>query len=160
MSACSAVHEDRAQILDTLSKLLGCRLRLPGLVLGGLIPDVAAVDPASRTLFLGDAKATETPGCEATRQRLQAYVAWLAAATDSGCRTIIMLCVDSSAAPRWRAVLSSLVAEAGLACELVGFDTIERDTAVAWVLVSAHIPEHLDKRQFDAVRHPSKETPP
>src|SRR4051812_16168628 len=111
MSACSAVHEDRAQVLDTMSKLFGCRVRLPGAVLGGLIPDVAAVDPASRTLSLGDAKATETPGCEATRLRLQGYVGWLAAAVDNGCRAIIVLCVDPRAAPSWRVVLRSLVDE-------------------------------------------------
>lgn len=72
MSAPSEAHEDRVRVLETLAILAGFPSEL--WIGQRLMPDVARYDPISWSLFVGDAKATETSGCAATRARLGAYV--------------------------------------------------------------------------------------
>lgn len=65
-------HARRSEFLKDLALLMGffsAAARLPD----GRIPDVLRFTEDSRRLFVGDAKATETPGNIATQLRLLAY---------------------------------------------------------------------------------------
>lgn len=72
MSAPSQAHEERVELLRTIAALAGFGCDI--VVGDAVIPDVARVSLSSRALFLGDAKATETSGCNATSERLVRYV--------------------------------------------------------------------------------------
>lgn len=69
MSAPTAAHERRLATLETLAVLAGYAepAELPG-----VLPDVLLARGGS--LFLGEAKATETPDSVAARERLARYV--------------------------------------------------------------------------------------
>lgn len=72
MSAPSAVHESRVDLLRTLGAL--ARLREERVCFGGRVrPDFVAVDWEDRRLLLADAKATEAATCPATRHRFIRY---------------------------------------------------------------------------------------
>jgi hypothetical protein len=72
VGAPTATHERRAAELDTLAVLAGytALATMPW----RLRPDVLRGCPAAGGLFVGDAKQTETAGCEATFARLRWYV--------------------------------------------------------------------------------------
>lgn len=77
MAAPSVQHEARVATLDALARLSGFSEPLPlqRHLLG--IPDVARFHPRSRAIFIGDGKATESPGNSATSQRLWRYSKFL-----------------------------------------------------------------------------------
>lgn len=68
----SALHEARVLELEDVFALAG--LSRQAHLQWWLRPDVARASPASRTLALGDAKSTESPGNRATLRRLISYV--------------------------------------------------------------------------------------
>lgn len=72
MSAPSAIHEARREDLATVFQLAG--LTSPAYLQWWLRPDVLLASPHARVLGIGDAKATEHPGDEATLRRLIGYV--------------------------------------------------------------------------------------
>ena len=74
----SPLHEDRRRSLDAVAVLSGHTEWWPSFP-DGLLPDVLRYDPRTDHLFVGDAKATETPGCTATMTRLLAYARWVRA---------------------------------------------------------------------------------
>ncbi len=66
------VHEARREDLATVFRLAG--LTSPAYLQWWLRPDVLLASPNARILGIGDAKATEHPGDEATLRRLIGYV--------------------------------------------------------------------------------------
>ncbi len=72
MSAPSQAHEDRVDTLRSVASLAGFHCDVT--VGDALVPDLARMSTASRALFVGDAKATESSGCSATNARLQRYL--------------------------------------------------------------------------------------
>jgi hypothetical protein len=65
------VHEERAVVLRSLATLSGYHYEVP--IGDGVSPDVARYRASPSSLFVGDAKATETSGCIATSERLGNY---------------------------------------------------------------------------------------
>lgn len=117
MSAPSVAHESRVRDLETLATLAG--FAAPLAFAWRLRPDVARVCPRSGAVFLGDAKDTETPGCDATRARLRWYV--LGSRTVCAGRSLtIALAVAAGAAPDWHIVLRQTARQAGLVPEAEG----------------------------------------
>jgi len=86
-------HGFRVDFLDTLAVLAGCTENLKGQLPDGKQPDVLRVNRKHRTLFIGDAKDSETPNCQATRFRLFNYFRWLAVhMTKENTRGVFALC--------------------------------------------------------------------
>lgn len=75
------IHEDRANFLDNLAVLAGCTEKIGHELPDGLRPDVMRIDRSRNTVFIGEAKNTESPGCNATKSRLRHYIRWLAVQT-------------------------------------------------------------------------------
>src|SRR5438552_4098414 len=105
MGAPSAPHEERRRVLDALAVLTGYTVELPSLP-DGSRPDVARMNGRRRSLFLGEAKDTETARRTDTQIRLVEYARWLAAATTTGSRGVLAVCFGRSAdRARWVATL-------------------------------------------------------
>ena len=73
----SQLHESRAHTLAAMARLTGHVVEIEALPDGGR-PDVLLIRPGDRSVFIGDAKATETPGNTETALRLSRYARFLA----------------------------------------------------------------------------------
>lgn len=111
MGAPTLTHESRVAHLETLATLAA--FTTPVALPWRLRPDVARINEAHRGLFLGDAKATETPGCSATLARLHWYAVGLRALEIDVARAVVALAVDDARYGRgWqRALLSTFVGD-------------------------------------------------
>lgn len=138
MSAPTREHEQRREILQDVARLAGfCRdLRtIPGT---RLAPDVFSMRPEGRSLFLGEAKHTESPDNWATFERLLGYLSALKPVLDNRvCRGLVMaVCFDPSfSSARWRSVLYTCVSTAGLS----GGSFLEARVDEASVVVSCRV---------------------
>lgn len=93
MSAPSEAHEQRRALLCNVASLAGLTEQM---VLGvGLQPDVALRCRSKRLLLIGDAKATESPGCRATARRLRHYGGALFEVVRSGIGVRLVLSVPA-----------------------------------------------------------------
>ena len=90
----SAAHEARAQTLSTMATLTGHVVEIDALPEGGR-PDVLLVRPGDRSIFIGDAKASETPGNADTARRLMQYTAFLARYVGAGGSGVVALAVPT-----------------------------------------------------------------
>lgn len=70
----SLIHETLVAHLETLGRLSGHSLPLDGRLPDGTRPDVVLADPDSRSLFLGDAKVSETGRNHGAAVRLRHYL--------------------------------------------------------------------------------------
>ncbi len=75
----TSAHDQKVTFLDTLAVLLGCTEGVGGEFPDGRRPDVLRIDADRGVLFIGDAKETESPGCQASLARLLSYLRWLPA---------------------------------------------------------------------------------
>lgn len=112
MGAPTVTHESRVEDLETLATLAAftAPLALPW----RLRPDVVRINAESRALFLGDAKATETPGCAATFARLRWYAAGLRTLASRIEWALVALAVEAGpCVPEWRrTILRAFAADA------------------------------------------------
>ncbi len=91
-------HDSLVTILDALAILSGIHERLPLDCLPDFSrPDVLRLDRRRNTVFVGDAKNTETPGNRATQVRLRSYLTWLVAFLRRGGSGIFALCFETEA---------------------------------------------------------------
>jgi hypothetical protein len=113
-------HNQRVEFLDALAALMGCKVKLGGVLPDGRRPDVLRMDVRRGVLFIGDAKDTESPGCRATQVRLLRYLDWLRAhVARTERRGVFALCFGKEAdADRW-------VETVLLLCHLVALDCSE-----------------------------------
>lgn len=134
MSAPGEIHERLREDLDTLAMLSGHRSPLH---LGDwLRPDVARYDVATPRMFVGDAKATETPANVEAIRRLRSYLAPLARATGRGyVATFAVAHYEPSA--DWPHVLDWLSARLGLEPADRGRDVIATDATVSWIRLAS-----------------------
>ncbi len=115
MSAPTAGHEERRVALDAIAILSGFTVPGAGGFPDGGKPDVLRLTVDGRSLFIGDAKATETPGNSETLLRLHAYSRWAAGACAEGGAVVVMLCTPTvSSAYGWRQTLKEAALMAGL----------------------------------------------
>jgi len=128
----SLVHEQNVDLLDSLAILSGHSMFLD---FGhDSIPDVVRLDIRNGRVFVGDGKATETPGCSATELRLGRYASAVARWAKLGFTVRLAICHnrhwDSGG---WLAVLGRSAKRAGLVEVGRGAATIEVRSTVTWM---------------------------
>lgn len=133
MTAPSVAHEDRVRALETLAVLAGAAI--PAEIGGECVPDVARISADGAVLLVADAKATETPGCEATARRLLRYIRAVRPMVEGGVVVRLAVCHgDPRQQKEWQRRLSLLATSAGLAtAERPATATFDADTLVTWV---------------------------
>jgi hypothetical protein len=145
----SDLHEYRAGTLATMAILTGHTRALSALP-GGSRPDVLRLRLDDYSLFIGDAKATETPGNMDTFARLSRYAAFLAEWVRQGAAGVLALAVSDREAFGWLRVLRDLaLAPSGGSSVRGHVDPIEVGTAVVWQSFVSERPANRGRR-----RHP------
>ncbi|MGO9155893.1 hypothetical protein [Mycobacterium sp.] len=140
----SDLHEYRAATLATMATLTGHTHALSVLP-DGSRPDVLQLRPSDDSLFVGDAKATETPGNIDTFARLSRYAAFLAEWVRQGGSGVLALVVSDREAFDWLRVLRDLAIVPSRGIRVRGHvDPIEVGTAVVW---QSFIEERRGKRR-------------
>lgn len=128
----SALHEYRAATLATIATLTG-HVQLVGALPDGSIPDVLRLRTTDGSLFVGDAKATETPGNAATLDRLDRYARALAGWVRGDGSGVLALAVADADAFSWLRVLRDLALRPSGGLRVRGHvDLLEVGTAVVW----------------------------
>jgi hypothetical protein len=119
-------------MLESLAVLTGHTAYLTALQ-NGERPDVLRLRAPDGSLFVGDAKATETPGNAETFSRLERYAHFLAQWIAAGGNGVLALVVDDKDAYGWLAVLRDLsIGPSGGRRVRGHVDLIEVGTAVVW----------------------------
>lgn len=128
----SQLHEERVELLRTLATLSGFQPG-PDVLIGGWRPDALLLRSQDGALFVGDAKATETPGNNETFERLCHYADFLSGWVESGSTGVLALTVDVSDAYTWLRVLRALSFGPSGGQSVRGrVDQIDDATAVIW----------------------------
>lgn len=126
MTAPSVAHEQRAEVLDALAVLAGFSAELACWP-DGTRPDVLRADVARRRLFVGEAKATESPCRSDTAERLARYLAWVAAARAD--MTYVAICFGRRDDRRgWIRLLERVSSPAG----------VDLASVAGWAIDSTH----------------------
>jgi hypothetical protein len=124
-------HADRARLVDALAIAIGCSQSFPGALPDGSRPDVARYNMWTRTLFIGEAKHTESSGRTDTRTRLAAYLRWIAQHVAFGGTGILVVCHSSQQPSRtWVATVLGLSVEYGPVFDYVHIDAIDNESSV------------------------------
>jgi hypothetical protein len=119
-------------LLRTLAVLSGFE-RGPEVLIGGWRPDVLQLRSQDGALFMGDAKATETPGNSETYERLRHYADFLSGWVESGRTGVLALIVDVTDSYGWLRVLRALSFGPSGGQPVRGrVDQIDDATAVIW----------------------------
>lgn len=128
----SALHEYRAKALSTMATLAGFVTTMDGLP-DGTRPDVLQLRPDRADVFLGDAKATETPGNHETYQRLDRYAGFFGRWVEAGGGGVFALAVAEADAYGWREILRDLCLQCSGGIRVEGRAVrLEVGTAVVW----------------------------
>ena len=128
----SQLHESRAHTLAAMARLTGHVVEIEALPDGGR-PDVLFVRPGDRSVFIGDAKATETPGNTETVLRLSRYARFLARYVDAGGPGVMALVVAAHDRYGWLRVLRDVCVPLSHDHQVRGrVDVLDLDSAVVW----------------------------
>ena len=101
-------HEARVAILNALGLMAGFSRRVVRLPDHSL-PDVVRFDPSCGSMFIGEAKDSETAGRAETRDRLLRYLEFFELRLDLGLRgSVFALCVGEDAVARWAVTLEQI----------------------------------------------------
>jgi hypothetical protein len=132
-----AQHDLRAQFLDELAVLTGCREALSGGFPDGKRPDVLRANLSRGILFIGEAKHSESPGCSATQARLFEYLRWMSIHVSERSRTgIFAICFGRKEHTQgWIETISNLGLEARLTFEESGVETFGPEIIVVWFVL-------------------------
>jgi hypothetical protein len=127
------LHEERVRTLEALATLAGFLTEIPVLP-DGRMPDVVRMCTRRRGLFLGEAKASESPGDQAALARLFRYVAWWQRVGRRG-PALLVVCCGMQDSGRWASSLTALVTEAGSSA-LANMESLGEDDALVWLATS------------------------
>lgn len=131
MGAPSPLHEARRDVLGDVASLAGFYIDVP--LAADEYPDVVRLHHHRPALFVGDAKATESPSCEATRARLTRYFRtarnWLA----SGFDVTIAIGHATADGETWTSLLTNAARDACCPIRTAASTEIDGTTAVTWV---------------------------
>ncbi len=133
-------HEERLLTLSTLANLAGFSKRLSRLP-DGRIPDVLQIDFEGRSLFIGDAKDTETPGNAETSVRLIAYLRWLKlhVSRKQNSLAVFALCVGNAGhVLAWKNLLLYLCREVDLGPVSIQEKAIGQKRYTLWFTIAAN----------------------
>jgi hypothetical protein len=126
----SEVHQSRACTLAAMARLTGHVVEMGVLPEGGR-PDVLLVRPGDCSVFIGDAKATETPGNAETALRLSRYARFLARYVDAGGSGVFALVVAAHDRYGWLRVLRDVCVPVDHGRRVGGrIDVLDLDSAV------------------------------
>ena len=123
-------HEKRKELLDTIALLSGYDKDYNKSLPDGTQPDVLRLDSRCGSIFLGEAKDTESPGCTATFIRLSNYMNWFRLITNKRRGSTFVVCFgDESHALGWKTNISLLAKKAGfidfrVECKKIGDEAI------------------------------------
>lgn len=132
MGGPSELHESRVDTLVTLATLIGFGTG-PDVLPDGSRPDVQLLRRRDGAIFVGDAKATETPGNTETYERLSHYAAFVGSWLASGRPAVLALAVDTTAAYGWLWTLRHLSLGPSGGARVPGHvDFLDAGTAVIW----------------------------
>lgn len=128
----SLIHEERAETLAAMATLAGYTVAVNALP-DRSRPDVLRTRPSDRAIFLGDAKATETPGNQETRARLRRYLTFMRSYVAAGGFGVVALIVSGRDAYGWLRLLREFCVHVGSdTSHLTRLDAVDDRTAVAW----------------------------
>lgn len=127
----SVVHEDRAHTLAAMATLAGYVIGIDALP-DGSRPDVLRVRPGDDSLFVGDAKATETAGNVDTATRLARYVSFLIRYRYAGGSGAMALAVSPADRYGWLRVLRDLCGPLEAAPVAGNVDVVDDRCAIVW----------------------------
>ena len=128
----SELHQERVGTLETLASLTGHVQNFHALP-GGEVPDVLRLRPTNASLFVGDAKATETPGNNETLGRLDRYARYLGTWVRDGQLGVLALAVSEVDSYAWLRVLRDLSLRPSGGMRLRGrLDLLDTGTAIVW----------------------------
>jgi hypothetical protein len=137
----TAIHEARAELLRSLATLAGFAGGVGGQLPDGCRPDVLRYSTHSRTIFLGDAKDTEAPGCAATSLRLMRYLEWIASHQRFGGAAVFAICFGRrDHADAWVETILKAARQVGLDCDHVGLIELAPGSIVAWLTAHPWLP--------------------
>jgi len=108
----SEAHEARVLLLRSLARLVGCVESIGDSLPDGSRPDVLAVRRPDRSLFIGEAKESESPRDQAAILRLRRYMQW--AKLSSGSTAGVFAVCAPSSGPDWLDLLVNLADEHSL----------------------------------------------
>ena len=132
MSAPGALHQAREQVLADVAALAGFYIDV--VFAEGQRPDIVRLHHQRPALLVGDAKATESPSCEATRSRLTRYFRTGRNWSDAGFGIRVALCHGPADPERWARLLRCAADDAQ--CRRIGAvdnACIDANTTVTWV---------------------------
>jgi len=118
-------HEERRGILSDIAILSGYDTNLKRGLPDGTIPDVLRIDSSCGSIFLGEAKDTESPGMLSTRKRLLNYLSWFRFIVGNCKGSLFVLCVGNK--ERWKCTLSGLVLDAGIKNSMISAEKIDNE---------------------------------
>jgi hypothetical protein len=147
MSAPSELHERRVHLLCDLADLAGYTLDVVAYT--NLRPDVCRLHRRAGSIFIADAKATESPADGATRWRLVRYAMATRLWTQAGFQVAFGACHHPDARGEWREVLVSCLAVAGQRAARMTYAVLDDRTAVSTVIIDARWPDELRRSDPD-----------
>jgi hypothetical protein len=128
----TALHESLREALDALAVLAGFWSPYPGALADGRRPDVLRYSASHRLIFLGDAKAMESPNDSDCFGRLASYLRWMRAAAHEPAGGVIAICTPNLAsAQQWASTLELVCKEVEFAA-LGTFASSLGDYGLAW----------------------------
>jgi hypothetical protein len=134
VSAPSALHDARLHVLGDVAALAGFYIDLP--FAQGERPDIVRLHHQRPSLLVGDAKATESPGCEATRARLTRYFRTGRKWSSAGFGVRVALCHGPVDPERWAILLCRAARDAQCRTGPVDAALFDSETTVTWVDLS------------------------
>jgi hypothetical protein len=132
-----SAHLVREKFLRSLAVMTGFQLTLPSLP-NGYVPDVVQLNLWDRSCFIGDAKASETPGNCQTRVRLTRYLSWLHQyGYENSTRVVFAICHGKPAqVVLWQAAVSEILGESGFYSNNVEHRSFAPDIQLLWYVHS------------------------
>ncbi len=132
MTAPSALHQSRVETLLSLAVLAG--LTVPVRIDRSRVPDVVRRSPDGSRLFLGDAKASETPRSRETARRLIGYLGCCRPYLDDGVYVRLAIChgVDVGR-PTWRDLLCRAARAAFIDADRAEIAMLAADAWLSWI---------------------------
>jgi hypothetical protein len=112
MAAPSMQHESRVTLLGDIADLAG--FVVPSRIDAHLLPDLVRFHHRQPSLFVADAKATESPGNHETKMRILVYFRALRPWLQSGFMVQIAVCTGIDSRHRWLDTLDSMAKFSGM----------------------------------------------
>lgn len=131
MGAPSPLHEMRREMLGGAAALAGFYTVVP--LAANEYPDVVRLHSQRPALFVGDAKATESPTCEATRGRLCRYFRTTRGLLAAGFEVTVAIGHATTDGNAWAVMLTNAARDAGCRVGPASIVEIDATNGLTWV---------------------------